>query len=128
MITTLDPQMKDYMSKKLLLFLLEMNIFYTFFLFFSEGATGTIELVVVTADVDMITSVKIGFSRWFPQVIIRGVPPMYTSSLAVQPVGFECGFQAAMEKISNLRQSGQISPNTVVFAESSFLFEVMEKK
>jgi hypothetical protein len=70
MITTLDPQMKDYIL-----------------------ASGSIEIAVASDAESKIVGVKDGFQRVYQHVVGRGLgaPGASTGDFAAQPVGFEMG-------------------------------------
>lgn len=70
MITTLDPQMKDFIA-----------------------ASGSIELAIASDAESKISGVKDGFQRVYQHVVGRGLgaPGASTRDVAAQPVGFEVG-------------------------------------
>ncbi len=72
MITTLDPQMKEYMA-----------------------ASGSIEIAIASDTESIIASIKAGFQRAFQQVSGRGLgaPGISAAPYAPQPVGFVAGRQ-----------------------------------
>uniref|UniRef100_A0A915HPD0 PX domain-containing protein n=1 Tax=Romanomermis culicivorax TaxID=13658 RepID=A0A915HPD0_ROMCU len=83
--------------------------------------TGTLELYVVCTEVDLISNVKAGFSRYFPNLIVRGVPPAFASNVASQPVGYESGLNAVKEAVKSVQNSGLVAPNSLILAFNSFL-------
>jgi len=103
-ITTLDPQMKDYIR--------------------SGGQT----CVVVASDKDVkVTPVRQAFQQIFGRATVFGVPVTVNSTIAHQPVGFAAGRQAAQERISFVRnKSAEQQESVVILAVEGFLLEVNE--
>jgi len=103
-ITTLDPQMKDYIK--------------------SGGQT----CIVVASDKDVkVTPVRQAFQHVFGRATVFGVAVEGSSTIANQPVGFAAGRQAAQERISFVRnKAAEQQEPLVVLAVEGFLLEVNE--
>jgi len=102
-ITTLDPQMKEFIH-----------------------SGGDVELVVASDKENKVGPVREAFQKVFGHATVYGLPSK-SISIAEQPVGFASGKQAASERISTLRKSGSIGPNTPVLSVENFLYEVNEE-
>ena len=83
-ITTLDPQMKEFIH-----------------------SGGDIEVVLASDKDDKITPIRESFQQVFGKATVYGLPAK-CSSIAEQPVGFASAKQAAQERISGLRKSGDL--------------------
>lgn len=99
-ITTLDPQMKDFLA-----------------------ADAAVELAIASDKEVKINSVKEGFQRIFSQVVARGLGSPGSPSMANQPLGFENGRKAAEERIASLRNSGLVPRTIAIVAVEGFVFE-----
>lgn len=99
-ITTLDPQMKDYMA-----------------------SAGSIELAIASDKEIKINAVKEGFQRVYSQVIARGLGSPGSQTMAAQPRGFESGRKGAEERIISLRNSGLVPRDVPIVAVEGFVFE-----
>jgi len=102
-ITTLDPGMKEFIH-----------------------SGGDIELVVASDKDDKIAPVREAFQKVFGHATVYGLPSK-SVSIAEQPVGFASGKQAATERVSTLRKSGSVGPNTVILSVENFLYEVNDE-
>ena len=102
-ITTLDPQMKEFIH-----------------------SGGDVELVVASDKENKVGPIREAFQKVFGHATVYGLPSK-SISIAEQPVGFASGKQAAAERISTLRKSGSITPNTVILSVENFLYEVNEE-
>uniref|UniRef100_A0A914XCH3 Non-canonical purine NTP phosphatase/PRRC1 domain-containing protein n=1 Tax=Plectus sambesii TaxID=2011161 RepID=A0A914XCH3_9BILA len=102
MITTLDPQMKDYIA-----------------------ASGSIEIAIASDAEAKIAGVKDGFQRVYQHVVGRGLgaPGASASDFAAQPVGFQAGRAAALDRVSRLRNSGLVSQHIPIVAVENFVVE-----
>ena len=101
-ITTLDPQMKEFMK-----------------------SGGDIEVVVASDKEGKVAPVREAFQEVFGQATVYGLASR-AASIAEQPVGFASGRQAALERVSSLRKSGNVEAQTVIVGVESFLYEVTE--
>jgi len=101
-ITTLDPQMKDFIH-----------------------SGGDVQVVVASDKDDKVLPIREAFQNVFGQATVVGLPSKSTT-IAEQPVGFASGKQAALERISSLRKSGTVQKDTVVISVENFLYEVSE--
>jgi len=101
-ITTLDPQMKDFIH-----------------------SGGDIQIVVASDKDDKVLPIREAFQNVFGQATIVGLPSK-ANTIAEQPVGYASGKQAALERISSLRKSGSVLKETVVISVENFLYEVSE--
>lgn len=101
-ITTLDPQMKDFIH-----------------------SGGDVKVVVASDKDDKVLPIREAFQNVFGQCTVVGLPSKSTT-IAEQPVGFASGKQAALERISSLRKSGTVQKDTVVISVENFLYEVSE--
>jgi len=101
-ITTLDPQMKDFIH-----------------------SGGDVQIVVASDKDDKVLPIREAFQNIFGQATIVGLPSKSTT-IAEQPVGFASGKQAALERISSLRKAGSVQKETVVVSVENFLYEVSE--
>ena len=81
-ITTLDPQMKEYIH-----------------------SGGDIEVVVASDKEDKVLPIRDAFQQVFGKATVYGLPSKCVS-IADQPVGFASGKQAALERVNSLRKSG----------------------
>lgn len=102
-ITTLDPQMKEFIH-----------------------SGGDVELIVASDKEDKVGPVREAFQAVFGHATVYGLPSK-SVSIAEQPVGFASGKQAASERVSTLRKSGAVGPNTVILSVENFLYEVNEE-
>jgi len=102
-ITTLDPQMKEFIH-----------------------SGGDVELVVASDKENKVGPIREAFQKVFGHATVYGLPSK-SISIAEQPVGFASGKQAAAERISTLRKSGSVTPNTVILSVENFLYEVNEE-
>eukprot|EP00092_Neocalanus_flemingeri_P027854 GFUD01030237.1.p1 GENE.GFUD01030237.1~~GFUD01030237.1.p1 ORF type:complete len:347 (-),score=75.78 GFUD01030237.1:201-1241(-) len=102
-ITTLDPQMKEFIH-----------------------SGGDVELIVASDKENKVGPVREAFQKVFGHATVYGLPSK-SISIAEQPVGFASGKQAASERISTLRKSGSVGPNTVILSVENFLYEVNEE-
>jgi len=101
-ITTLDPQMKEYIH-----------------------SGGDIEVVVASDKEDKVLPIRDAFQQVFGKATVYGLPSKCVS-IAEQPVGFASGKQAALERVNSLRKSGAVGQETVVVSVENFLYEVNE--
>merc|ERR1719232_2227043 len=101
-ITTLDPQMKEYIH-----------------------SGGDIEVVVASDKEDKVLPIRDAFQQVFGKATVYGLPSKCVS-IADQPVGFASGKQAALERVNSLRKSGSVGQDTVVVSVENFLYEVNE--
>ena len=130
-ITTLDPQMKEFIH-----------------------SGGDVEVVVASDKEDKVAPIREAFQSVFGRATVYGLASKGTS-IAEQPVGFASGKQAALERISSLRKSGDhslhasgacqeqmiikcifrlfknvfvglVGPSAVVVSIENFLYEVNE--
>lgn len=99
MITTLDPQMKDYLY-----------------------SGGDIDIVVASDKESKVGAIREAFQVIFGRASVLGVPAEV--NIADQPVGFSAGLKGAEERIHYLRQGGFVHQHQVVVAIESFLVEL----
>ena len=90
-ITTLDPQMKEYIH-----------------------SGGDIEVVVASDKEDKVLPIRDAFQQVFGKATVYGLPSKCVS-IAEQPVGFASGKQAALERVNSLRKSGEIEDKFIRF-------------
>ena len=102
-ITTLDPQMKEFIH-----------------------SGGDVELIVASDKENKVGPIREAFQKVFGHATVYGLPSK-SISIAEQPVGYASGKQAASERISTLRKSGSVGPNTVIISVENFLYEVNEE-
>lgn len=99
MITTLDPQMKDYIY-----------------------SGGDIDLIVTSDKEDKIGPVREAFQTVFGRASVSGMA--IQTNIAIQPVGYSAGLKGAEDRISCLRQSGRIHERQPVVAIENFVVEL----
>ena len=104
MITTLDPQMKDYIY-----------------------SGGDIQVVLTSNVANELDPIRDAFQTVFGRATVVSLPAPPALSVADQPVGFAAGRQGANEKIQQLRSKGDVRKDVVVMAVESFLLEVGEQ-
>jgi hypothetical protein len=80
MITTLDPQMKEYIY-----------------------SGGDIEIVVTSDAESKVLPVRESFQRVFGHATVIGIKAHSAVAVAEQPVGYAAGKQGALERIQNFR-------------------------
>lgn len=101
-ITTLDPQMKDYIY---------------------SGGFSDVEILVASDKESKVNPIKDGFTRIFgSSTTVYGVPSQ-SQSVAAQPLGFSAGRTAANERIANIRKD---ETDKVIVSLENFLLEVGE--
>ncbi len=100
MITTLDPQMKDFIY-----------------------SGGDVEIVVASDKEEAkIFPVRDAFQKVFGKATVRGVKPQSAPrTVAEQPVGFAAGKRGALERVAGVKDA------EVVVAIEGFLLEVGEE-
>ena len=103
MITTLDPQMKDYIY-----------------------SGGDIEIVVASDKDVKVSPVRDSFQTVFGRATVYGVPAFPAVSVATQPVGYAAGRQGALERIQTLKNKGTLTDQDAVVSIEGFLLEVGE--
>ena len=110
-ITTLDPQMKNYIG---------------------TGSSGNLFVIVASDEEVKVNSIRQAFQETLGRATVLGAPA-HGSTIAEQPVGFAAGRQAAQERIQSIRS--RCSPNkdpedpeeaVVVIAFNNFLLEIGE--
>ncbi|KAI5642899.1 protein PRRC1 [Phthorimaea operculella] len=100
MITTLDPQMKEYLK-----------------------SGGDVYLVVASDKEVKISPVREAFQFVFGKATVVGYPAQ-SDVTAVQPVGYAAAYAAAKQRIAHVRsQHSDISNNVPIVAVESFLHE-----
>ncbi|KAG6457933.1 protein PRRC1 [Manduca sexta] len=102
MITTLDPQMKEYLK------------------------SGGDLLVVVASDKDVkISPIREAFQTVFGKATVVGYPAQ-SDVTAVQPVGYAAAYAAAKQRIAHIRSvHSDINNNIPVVAVENFLHEAI---
>ncbi|XP_077298263.1 protein PRRC1-like isoform X2 [Arctopsyche grandis] len=105
MITTLDPQMKEYI--------------------YSGGDT---EIVVASDKEDKVSAIREAFQSVFGKATVVGLPSQSTK-IAAQPVGFPSALSAAKERIGYLRSTNNKIGNQVpIVAIENFVLEVTSER
>lgn len=99
MITTLDPQMKDYIY-----------------------SGGDVDIVVASDKESKVNPIREAFQLVFGRASVRGINAQAT--IAAQPVGFSAGIKGAEERIHYLQQTGAVQQNQTAIAVESFLVEL----
>lgn len=100
MITTLDPQMKEFIR-----------------------SGGDLDIIVASDAEVKISAVREAFQTAFGRATVNGIGGQ-ASNVAAQPVGFEAALQAAEERINSLRSSGNIHPHHPIVALENFIVEL----
>ncbi|XP_018334319.1 protein PRRC1 [Agrilus planipennis] len=92
-ITTLDPQMREYIY-----------------------SGGDLDILVASTQEDKISAVREAFQSVFGKATVEGVSVKVTN-VAVQPIGFEEGLKGADERIQYVYKDPKIQPVPVVAVE-----------
>ncbi|KAK4019241.1 hypothetical protein OUZ56_001267 [Daphnia magna] len=100
MITTLDPQMKEFIY-----------------------SGGDIDIAVASTKELKVSSVREAFQTVFGKATVKGYESQSVGT-AAQPVGFASALQAARERIANLRSSGSVPPQQPVVSVEGFVVEL----
>lgn len=100
MITTLDPQMKEFIY-----------------------SGGDIDIAVASTKELKVSSVREAFQTVFGKATVKGYESQSVGT-AAQPVGFASALQAARERIANLRSSGTVPPQQPVVSVEGFVVEL----
>ncbi|XP_026320895.1 protein PRRC1-like [Hyposmocoma kahamanoa] len=105
MITTLDPQMKEYLK------------------------SGGDIYIVVASDKDVkISPIREAFQHVFGKATIVGIPAQ-SDVTADQPVGYAAAYAAAKQRIAQLRsQHVELNNNVPIVAVESFLHEAVSDR
>lgn len=101
MITTLDPQMKDFLSP-----------------------TAEIEVIVASDKEVKISPIREAFQSVFSRCTVRGLGAA-AKQVAAQPVGYEAANKAAWERIEAVRS---LQPSGPIIAIENFVVQVMPDK
>jgi len=101
MMTTLDPQMKDFLA-----------------------AEGGIELCVASDLEQNISAIKAGFHRVFSSVTGRGLGTPGAGDFPDQVIGYAAAVEACIEKCSRLRKSGLVLGKMPIVAMQALLVEL----
>ncbi|XP_045501637.1 protein PRRC1-like isoform X2 [Colias croceus] len=105
MITTLDPQMKEYLN--------------------NEGSGGDLYIVVASDKEVKVSPVREAFQTVFGKATIVGEPAQ-SDVTAAQPVGYAAAYAAAKQRIAHLRSvNSQLHNNVPIVAIESFVYEAM---
>jgi non-canonical (house-cleaning) NTP pyrophosphatase len=106
LITTLDPQMKDYIH-----------------------SGGKIRVIVASDEAEVISAVKDAFHSIFGLATIYGLPSQ-PKNVAAQPVGFAAGKQGAIERLQLIRETHVEAKeeDTILVSCESFLLEVGDEE
>lgn len=99
MITTLDPQMKEYIK-----------------------SGGEIDIIVASAKDVKIGPVREAMQQAFGCATVSGRES--ESNAAAQPVGFSAALRSASERLSRLRESEDVSENQTLAAIEGFIVEL----
>lgn len=103
-ITTLDPEMEDYM----------------------HGRDQSISLVITTNDSETIEAIKDGFLQVFEHVAAQAHPSI--SSIAPLPVGFSAGVKGAQHRIANLVRGKKVLETQVIIGIEEMISEILPGK
>lgn len=103
MITTLDPQMKEYIY-----------------------SGGDVEVWVASDKESKVCSVRDAFQRVFGRATVTGLAAHPSVTVAEQPVGFAAGKQGALERAQALRarNKDKVRDADVIVAVEGFILEV----
>ncbi|XP_076044990.1 protein PRRC1-like [Oratosquilla oratoria] len=105
MITTLDPQMKEYICV------------------LPPDSGGDVDLVVASDKEVKVGAVREAFQAVFGKATVSGMSSEATS-VAAQPVGFASALTAGEERINSLRSGGRVHPQQPVVAVENFIVEL----
>ncbi|XP_042242287.1 protein PRRC1-like isoform X1 [Homarus americanus] len=100
MITTLDPQMKEYIH-----------------------SGGDMDILVASDKEIKVGGVREAFQFMFGKATVSGMAAQ-AESVAAQPVGFEAALHSAEERINSLRTSGRVHPQQPVVSVENFIVEL----
>ncbi|KAF2884239.1 hypothetical protein ILUMI_21931 [Ignelater luminosus] len=103
MITTLDPQMREYIY-----------------------SGGDLDVLVASCQEVKISPIREAFQAIFGKATVSGISVQATN-IAAQPVGFAAGIKAAEERVQGVFKNPNVHPVPVVAVEN-FLLEVGEDK
>lgn len=103
-ITTLDPEMEDYMY----------------------GRDQSISLVITTEDSEVIEAIKDGFLQVFELVVAQAHPSV--SSIAPLPVGFSAGVKGAQHRVANLVRGKKVLEKQVIIGVEEMIAEILPGK
>ncbi|KAI4466972.1 hypothetical protein MML48_2g00000331 [Holotrichia oblita] len=105
MITTLDPQMREYIY-----------------------SGGDLDILVASQQEMKISAVREAFQAVFGKATVTGIAAQ-SNNIAPQPVGFAAGVKAAEERIQVVLRDSKVQQNPApVVAIENFLLEVGEDK
>lgn len=107
LITTLDPQMKDYI----------------------HSGGNSVRVIVASDEAEVISAVKDAFHSIFGLATIYGLPSQ-PKNVAAQPVGFASGKQGAIERMQLIRETHAEAKEegTILVSCESFLLEVGDEE
>uniref|UniRef100_A0A1B6C033 Non-canonical purine NTP phosphatase/PRRC1 domain-containing protein n=1 Tax=Clastoptera arizonana TaxID=38151 RepID=A0A1B6C033_9HEMI len=103
MITTLDPQMRDFLS---------------------NTNNGELEIIIASDKEVKISPIREAFQSVFGRVNVRGLAA-HVETIAAQPVGFEAGLKGAWLRIEALRQ---LYPEGPIVAVENFLVTLSQDR
>ncbi|XP_053614697.1 protein PRRC1-like [Plodia interpunctella] len=104
MITTLDPQMKEYLR------------------------SGGDLYIVVASDKDVkVSPIREAFQTVFGKATVVGVPAQ-SNVTAEQPIGYAAAYAAAKQRIAHIRSNSELTNNVPVVAVEGFLHEAVSDK
>lgn len=100
MITTLDPQMKEFIH-----------------------SGGDMDILVASDKEVKVGAVREAFQFMFGKATVSGMAAQ-AEGLAAQPVGFEAALQSAELRINSLRSSGCVHPQQPIVSVENFIVEL----
>lgn len=103
-ITTLDPEMEDYLYRR----------------------EQSISLAVATTDTEAIEAIKDGFRQVFEHVTVQSNSS--TSGIAPLPVGFSAGVKGAQHRIASLVRGKKVQEGQVIIGVEEMLSELLPGK
>lgn len=103
-ITTLDPEMEDYMY----------------------GRDQSVSLAVTSTDTEAIEAIKDGFLQVFEHVVVQSHSSV--SGIAPLPVGFSAGVKGAQHRIANLIRGKKAQEGQVIIGVEEMVSELLPGK
>lgn len=100
-ITTLDPEMEDYLYRR----------------------EQSISLAVATTDTEAVEAIKDGFRQVFEHVSVQSNSS--TSGIAPLPIGFSAGVKGARHRIANLVHGKKVQEGHVIIGVEEMLSELL---